>query len=103
MVRTREYQQAVVEEVVLHLASFASRWAFHVSFPELMLLPLHHLRAFSKSSTVEKFRTQIKALMHVVGLCLGALAPSVYSSRNQTTFSRPRVRVNGVDGMLLAS
>ncbi|CAI7917008.1 unnamed protein product [Closterium sp. NIES-54] len=63
VVRSKTFQEAVVEEVVLQLALFASQWSLSIAFPELLLLPLTHLRSFHKHCRVDRFRRQIKGLI----------------------------------------
>lgn len=64
-----------MDEVVLQLARHASQWAFSIAFPELLSLPLHHLRAFAKRCAVERFRRQVKGLVDQVRAHPGCTAP----------------------------
>lgn len=74
-VKSRPFQESIVDEVVLQLARHASQWAFSIAFPELLSLPLHHLRAFAKRCAVERFRRQVKGLVDQVRAHPGCTAP----------------------------
>lgn len=53
---------SVVEELAEHLA----QWSYSVAFFELSFIPAARLRSFCKTTKVERFRKQMRELIHWV-------------------------------------
>lgn len=53
-------------QVLELLAGHLAQWSCHVAFPELVQLPLLHLRRFAKASPVERFRKSAKQLVDAI-------------------------------------
>ena len=68
-----------LELLALHLGT----WACHVAFPELAHLPLVHLKRFTKTCPVEKFRRQARQLHEAVERNMRAVGVA----RDRVTFS----------------
>ena len=64
--RSAQYQEEIVEQALELLADHLSQWACHVSFPELSHLSLLQLKAFAKTTGVEKFRRSARQLAEAI-------------------------------------
>ena len=64
--KTRAFQEACVFSVAVELAEHLAQWSYSVAFFELSFIPLVRLRSFCKSTKVERFRKEMKQLIHQV-------------------------------------
>lgn len=70
--------------VINQLAEHLSQWSCAISFPELAVVPLVHLRKFLKVTTADRFRRQIKQLVDHVGPVVCFCLDSSTTVQNQT-------------------
>ncbi|KAF2308602.1 hypothetical protein GH714_011232 [Hevea brasiliensis] len=64
--KTRAYQEACVFSVIEELAEHLAQWSYSVAFFELSFVPAVRLRNFYKSTKVERFRKEIREIIHQV-------------------------------------
>ncbi|GAB2291009.1 Nucleolar Complex 2 protein [Dionaea muscipula] len=64
--KTRSFQEACVFSVVEELAEHLAQWSYSVAFFELSFVPAVRLRSFCKSTKVERFRREMKQLIHQI-------------------------------------
>ncbi|KAJ6796772.1 nucleolar complex protein 2-like protein isoform X2 [Iris pallida] len=64
--KTRAFQEACIYSVVEELAEHLAQWSYSVAFFELSFVPLVQLRSFCKSTNIDRFRREIKALIQQV-------------------------------------
>ncbi|PIA34561.1 hypothetical protein AQUCO_03700090v1 [Aquilegia coerulea] len=64
--KTRAFQEACVFSVVEEVAEHLVQWSYSVAFFELSFIPLVRLRCFHKSTKVERFRREVKQLIHQI-------------------------------------
>ncbi|KAL5718953.1 Nucleolar Complex 2 protein [Ranunculus cassubicifolius] len=64
--KTRSFQEACVFSVIEEVAEHLVQWSYSVAFFELSFIPLVRLRCFYKSTKVERFRREVKQLIHQV-------------------------------------
>ncbi|KAL9257997.1 Nucleolar complex-associated protein 2-like protein [Drosera capensis] len=64
--KTRSFQEACVFSVVEDLAEHLAQWSYSVAFFELSFVPAVRLRSFCKSTKVERFRREMKELIHQI-------------------------------------
>ncbi|KAL0904968.1 hypothetical protein M5K25_027135 [Dendrobium thyrsiflorum] len=62
--KTRAFQEACIHVVVEELAEHLAQWSYSVAFFELSFIPLVRLRSFCKSTKVDRFRREIRELIH---------------------------------------
>ncbi|KAK4763307.1 hypothetical protein SAY86_009075 [Trapa natans] len=65
-IKTRVFQEACVYSVVEELAEHLAQWSYSVAFFELAFIPSVRLRSFCKSTKVERFRKEMRQLIHQV-------------------------------------
>ncbi|XP_020094392.1 nucleolar complex protein 2 homolog [Ananas comosus] len=65
-VKTRLFQEACIYSVVEELAEHLAQWSYSIAFFELSFIPLVRLRTFCKNTKADKFRKEIKELIHQV-------------------------------------
>lgn len=58
---------SVVEELAEHLA----QWSYSVAFLELSFIPAVRLRSFCKATKIERFRREMRQLIHNVCIVSG--------------------------------
>lgn len=64
--KTRAFQEACVYSVVEELAEHLAQWSYSVAFFELSFIPSVRLRDFCKSTKVERFRKEMRQLIHQI-------------------------------------
>ncbi|GAB2230343.1 hypothetical protein Drorol1_Dr00014606 [Drosera rotundifolia] len=64
--KTRSFQEACVFSVVEELAEHLAQWSYSVAFFELSFVPVVRLRSFCKSTKIERFRREMKELIHQI-------------------------------------
>ncbi|KAF5192495.1 Nucleolar complex protein 2-like protein [Thalictrum thalictroides] len=64
--KTRAFQEACVFSVVEEVAEHLVQWSYSIAFFELSFIPLVRLRCFHKSTKVERFRREVKQLIHQI-------------------------------------
>ncbi|KAJ6805957.1 nucleolar complex protein 2-like protein isoform X2 [Iris pallida] len=64
--KTRAFQEACIYSVVEELAEHLAQLSYSVAFFELSFVPLVQLRSFCKSTNIDRFRREIKALIQQV-------------------------------------
>uniref|UniRef100_A0ACD5U6A0 Uncharacterized protein n=1 Tax=Avena sativa TaxID=4498 RepID=A0ACD5U6A0_AVESA len=83
IVKTRAFQEACIYSVVDELAKHLAQWSYSVAFSEMSFLPLVQLRNFCKTIKADRFRKEMKDLIHQVE----ANVEFVSSKRAGITFS----------------
>ncbi|KAI3438608.1 hypothetical protein D9Q98_001031 [Chlorella vulgaris] len=64
--RSTQYQEEIINQVMELLAEHLACWGCHISFPELSFLTVSQLRKFIKNTPVERFRKSAKQLVDTV-------------------------------------
>ncbi|CAI9106671.1 OLC1v1005876C1 [Oldenlandia corymbosa var. corymbosa] len=64
--KTRAFQEACVSSVIEELTEHLAKWSYSAAFYELSFVPAVRLQKFSKSTKVERFRKEIKQLIHQI-------------------------------------
>ncbi|KAJ1294992.1 hypothetical protein BS78_01G188800 [Paspalum vaginatum] len=63
-VKTRAFQEACIYSVVDELAKHLAQWSYSIAFFEMSFIPLVRLRSFYKTIKAERFRKEMKDLIH---------------------------------------
>ena len=69
--KTRAFQEACVFSVVEELADHLAQWSYSVAFLEFSFIPAVRLRNFCKSTKIERFRREMRQLIHNVCIFCG--------------------------------
>lgn len=64
--KTRAFQEACVFSVIEELTEHLAKWSYSAAFYELSFVPAVRLHKFCKSTKVDRFRREIKQLIHQV-------------------------------------
>ncbi|CAK9166685.1 unnamed protein product [Ilex paraguariensis] len=64
--KTRSFQEACVFSVIESLSEHLAQWSYSVAFFELSFVPAVRLRNFCKSTKVERFRREMRQLIHQI-------------------------------------
>ncbi|KAL6968006.1 Nucleolar Complex 2 protein [Sarracenia purpurea var. burkii] len=64
--KTRAFQEACVFSVVEELAEHLAQWSYSVAFFELSFISAVRLRNFCKSTKIERFRREMRQLIHQI-------------------------------------
>ncbi|XVE75337.1 hypothetical protein DITRI_Ditri12bG0086300 [Diplodiscus trichospermus] len=64
--KSRNFQEKCVSSVIELLAMHFAQWSYHVTFPELVTIPLIRLRKFHETTTIESFRRLVKRFIDQV-------------------------------------
>jgi len=83
IVKTRAFQEACIYSVVDELAKHLAQWSYSVAFFGMSFLPLVQVRNFRKTIKADRFRKEMKDLIHQVE----ANVEFVSSKRAGITFS----------------
>ncbi|XP_051188509.1 nucleolar complex protein 2 homolog [Lolium perenne] len=75
IVKTRAFQEACIYSVVDELAKHLAQWSYSVAFFEMSFLPLVQLRNFCKTIKAERFRKEMKDLIHQVEANVEFISP----------------------------
>lgn len=65
-VKTRTFQEACIYSVVDELAKHLAQWSYSIAFFEMSFIPLVRLRSFCKSIKADRFRKEMKDLIHQI-------------------------------------
>ncbi|KAK3158030.1 hypothetical protein QOZ80_2AG0131950 [Eleusine coracana subsp. coracana] len=65
-VKTRAFQEACIYSVVDELGKHMAHWSYSVAFFEMSFIPLVRLRSFCKTIKADRFRREIKDLIHQI-------------------------------------
>ncbi|KAL5223919.1 hypothetical protein ABZP36_010558 [Zizania latifolia] len=65
-VKTRAFQEACIYSVVDELAKHLAQWSYSIAFIEMSFLPLLRLRSFCKTVKADRFRREMKDLIHQI-------------------------------------
>ncbi|KAG8092111.1 hypothetical protein GUJ93_ZPchr0012g20636 [Zizania palustris] len=65
-VKTRAFQEACIYSVVDELAKHLAQWSYSIAFTEMSFLPLLRLRSFCKTVKADRFRREMKDLIHQI-------------------------------------
>ncbi|CAN6323619.1 unnamed protein product [Urochloa humidicola] len=65
-VKTRAFQEACIYSVVDELAKHLAQWSYAIAFFEMSLIPLVRLRSFCKTIKADRFRKEMKDLIHQI-------------------------------------
>lgn len=65
-VKTRAFQEACIYSVVDELAKHLAQWSYCIAFFEMSFIPLVRLRSFCKTIKADRFRKEMKDLIHQV-------------------------------------
>ena len=65
-VKTRAFQEACIYSVVDELAKHLAHWSYSIAFFEMSFIPLVRLRSFCKTIKADRFRKEMKDLIHQV-------------------------------------
>ncbi|WVZ59475.1 hypothetical protein U9M48_009609 [Paspalum notatum var. saurae] len=63
-VKTRAFQEACIYSVVDELAKHLAQWSYSIAFFEMSFIPLVRLRSFCKTIKADRFRKEMKDLIH---------------------------------------
>ncbi|KAL6883541.1 hypothetical protein ACP4OV_010955 [Aristida adscensionis] len=63
-VKTRAFQEACIYSVVDELAKHLAQWSYSIAFFEMSFIPLVRLRSFCKTIKADRFRREMKDLIH---------------------------------------
>ncbi|CAO2817772.1 unnamed protein product [Amaranthus hypochondriacus] len=66
VLKTRSFQEACVASVTEELCEHLAQWSYSVAFFELSFIPAVRLRAFCKSTKIERFRKDVKELIRQI-------------------------------------
>ncbi|PIN24746.1 putative protein involved in nuclear export of pre-ribosome [Handroanthus impetiginosus] len=64
--KTRAFQEACIFSVVEELIEHLAHWSYSIAFSELSFVPSVRLRNFCKSTKVERFRREVRHLIHQI-------------------------------------
>ncbi|KAK8916008.1 hypothetical protein KSP39_PZI022730 [Platanthera zijinensis] len=62
--KTRSFQEVCIYSIVEELAEHFAQWSYSIAFFELSFITLVRLRSFCKSTKVDRFRREVKELIH---------------------------------------
>ncbi|CAL4917341.1 unnamed protein product [Urochloa decumbens] len=65
-VKTRAFQEACIYSVVDELAKHLAQWSYSIAFFEMSFIPLVRLRSFCKTIKADRFRKEMKDLIHQI-------------------------------------
>jgi len=65
-VKTRAFQEACIYSVVDELAKHLAHWSYSIAFFEMSFIPLVRLRSFCKTIKADRFRKEMKDLIHQI-------------------------------------
>ncbi|KAK3154190.1 hypothetical protein QOZ80_2BG0187410 [Eleusine coracana subsp. coracana] len=65
-VKTRAFQEACIYSVVDELGKHMAHWSYSVAFFEMSFIPLVRLRSFCKTIKADRFRREMKDLIHQI-------------------------------------
>nr|CAB3499268.1 unnamed protein product [Digitaria exilis] len=63
-VKTRAFQEACIYSVVDELAKHLAQWSYSIAFFEMSFIPLVRFRSFCKTIKADRFRKEMKDLIH---------------------------------------
>ena len=58
--KSQNFQEQCIFSVIEHLAVHFSQWSFHMSFPELAIIPIMRLNKFGERTTLEELKLVVK-------------------------------------------
>lgn len=64
--KSRNFQEQCVVSVLELLSAHFSQWSYHISFPDLVTIPLVRLRKFHEITTIESFKRIVKRFIDQV-------------------------------------
>ncbi|KAL6642880.1 hypothetical protein ACP70R_021061 [Stipagrostis hirtigluma subsp. patula] len=64
--KTRAFQEACIYSVVDELSKHLAQWSYSIAFFEMSFIPLVRLRSFRKTIKADRFRKEIKDLVHQI-------------------------------------
>ncbi|KAL6644667.1 hypothetical protein ACP70R_016275 [Stipagrostis hirtigluma subsp. patula] len=65
-VKTRAFQEACIYSVVDELAKHLAQWSYSIAFFEMSFIPLVRLRSYCKTIKADRFRREMKDLIHQI-------------------------------------
>ncbi|TVU01567.1 hypothetical protein EJB05_52974 [Eragrostis curvula] len=65
-VKTRAFQEACIYSVVDELGKHMAHWSYSIAFFEMSYIPLVRLRSFCKTIKADRFRREMKDLIHQI-------------------------------------
>ncbi|KAH0856485.1 hypothetical protein HID58_084746 [Brassica napus] len=58
--KSQNFQEQCIFSVIEHLAVHFAQWSFHMSFPELAIIPIMRLNKFDERTTLEGLKLVVK-------------------------------------------
>ncbi|CAF1932491.1 unnamed protein product [Brassica oleracea] len=66
--KSQNFQEQCIFSVIEHLAGHFAQWSFHMSFPELAIIPIMRLNKFGERITLEGLKLVVKRFIKQGGL-----------------------------------
>lgn len=66
LLKSQNFQQECIISAVELLSAHFAQWSYHITFPELSVIPLIRLKRFYSKTTVESHRHIVKRLIEQV-------------------------------------